>query len=190
MGEPNPEERFSWQEYLAWPREERFELIEGVPYAMLPAPRRRHQEISGELFYQAYTALREGGCTVFAAPFDVKLSSDEEDDAPTVVQPDLTVCCDPEKLTEQGMTGPPDLVVEIVSPESGIADRRRKFAVYESYGVREYWIVDQDEELLEVYLLKGARFSREAVYARDEKLASHVIPGLTVNLNEVFGGAS
>lgn len=190
MEESNPEEQYSWQEYLNWPTDERFELIEGVAYAMSPAPRRRHQEISGEFFYQAYTALRSGGCSVFAAPFDVKLSSDERDNAPTVVQPDLTVTCDSGKLTEQGMTGPPDLIVEIVSPDSGIADRRRKFAVYESYGVREYWIVDQDEELVEVYLLKGARFSREAVYARDEKLASHVVPGLTVNLNEVFGGAS
>ncbi len=190
MALPKPEERYSWQDYLDWPTEERFELIEGEPYAMSPAPRRRHQEISGELFYQAYTALREGGCAVFAAPFDVKLSSDEEDDAPTVVQPDLTVCCDPEKLTEQGMTGPPDLVVEIVSPESGIADRRRKFAVYESYGVREYWIVDQDEELVEVYLLKEGRFSRAAVYAKDEEIASAVVPELTIELCDVFAATS
>ncbi|MFP4407236.1 MAG: Uma2 family endonuclease [Spirochaetaceae bacterium] len=189
MAVPKPEERYSWQEYLNWPTDERFELIEGVAYAMSPAPRRRHQEISGELFYQAYTALREGGCKVFAAPFDVKLSSDEDNDAPTVVQPDLTVCCDPEKLTEQGMTGPPDLVVEIVSPESGIADRRRKFAVYESYGVKEYWIVDQDEELVEVYVLKEGRLNRAAVYAKDEELAGTAVPELRVSLKDVFVSA-
>jgi Uma2 family endonuclease len=186
MEEPKPEERYSWKEYLAWPTEERFELIEGVAHAMSPAPRRRHQEISGELFYQTYSALRGGGCNVFAPPFDVKLSSDEEDDAPTVVQPDLTLCCDPGKLTEEGMTGPPDLVVEIVSPESGIADRRRKFAVYESYGVREYWIVDQDEELVEVYLLENGRYVRAAVYAKEEKLTSSAVPELTVELSPVF----
>jgi Uma2 family endonuclease len=190
MEEPKPEERFSWQEYIAWPTEERFELIEGEPYAMSPDPRRRHQEISGEMFRQAANILHRGGRTIFPAPFDVKLSSDEEDDAPTVVQPDLTVCCDPEKLTEQGMTGPPDLVVEIVSPESGIADRRRKFAVYESYGVREYWIVDQDEELVEVYLHKEGRFSRAAVYAKDEDIASAVVPELTIELCDVFGATS
>ena len=186
MEVPEPEERFSWQEYLAWPTDERFELIEGVAYAMSPAPRRRHQEISGELFRQAANALRGGGCKLFAAPFDVKLSPDEEDEAPTVVQPDLTVCCDPAKLTEQGMTGAPDLVVEIVSPDSGIADRRRKFAVYESYAVAEYWIVDQDEELVEVYLLTEGRYRREAVYARDEGLRSFTVNGLAVDLGEVF----
>ena len=187
MGVPKPEEHYSWQEYLSWPTDERFELIEGAAYAISPAPRRRHQEISGGIFYQAYTALRGRGCSVFAAPFDVKLSSDEDDDAPTVVQPDLTVACDPEKLTEQGMTGPPDLVVEIVSPESGIADRRRKYAVYESYDVREYWIVDQDEELVEVYLLEAGSYVRAAVYAKDEQLTSTAVPELTVSLAEVFG---
>ncbi|MFP4425675.1 MAG: Uma2 family endonuclease, partial [Spirochaetaceae bacterium] len=104
-------------------------------------------------------------------------------------QPDLTVCCDPEKLTEQGMTGPPDLVVEIVSPESGIADRRRKFTVYESYGVKEYWIVDQDEELVEVYVLKEGRLNRAAVYAKDEELAGTAVPELRVSLKDVFVSA-
>lgn len=186
MAVPKSEESYSWQEYLAWPSDERFELIDGIAYAMSPAPRRRHQEISGALFYQAYAALRGGDCSVFAAPFDVKLSSDEEDEAPTVVQPDLTVCCDRSRLTEQGMTGPPALVVEIVSPDSGIADRRRKFTVYESYAVGEYWMVDQDEELVEVYLLREGRFRREAVYARDEKLKSFTVNGLAVDLAEVF----
>lgn len=187
MADPNQEQRYSWKEYLAWSTDERFELIDGVPYAMSPAPRRRHQEISGELFRQAANILRGGDCRVFAAPFDVKLSADEEDEAPTVVQPDLTVACDPDKLTEQGMTGPPDLVVEIVSPDSGIADRRRKYAAYESYGVKEYWIVDQDEELVEVYLLEGGRYRRAAVYAKKEKLTSEAVPELTVELGSVFG---
>lgn len=190
MAIPEYQERYNWQEYLAWPTDERFELIDGVPYAMSPAPRRRHQEISGSLFYQAYSTLRGGGCSVFAAPFDVKLSSDKEDAAPTVVQPDLTVTCDSDKLTEQGMTGPPDLVVEIVSPDSGIADRRRKYAVYESYGVEEYWLVDQDEELVEVYVLEDGRFVRAAVHARDEKITSHAVGELTIDLAEVFGSGA
>lgn len=138
------------------------------------------------MFRQAANILRGGGCRVFAAPFDVKLSDDEEDDAPTVVQPDLTVTCDPAKLTRQGMTGPPDLVVEIVSPESGLADRRRKFAVYERYRVREYWIVDQDEALVEVYLLEEAQFRRKAVYAAGETLTSAAVPDLRIDLGEVF----
>ena len=84
------------------------------------------------------------------------------------------------------MTGAPDLVVEIVSPESGVADRRQKFGVYERYGVREYWIVDQDEALVEVYLLEEAGLRREAVYAAGETLISSAVEGLTIDLGEVF----
>jgi Uma2 family endonuclease len=89
------------------------------------------------------------------APFDVKLSGDTEDARPTVVQPDLPVVCDPSKLTEQGMTGPPDPVIEIVSPDSGFDDRSSKFDLYRDSRVREYWIVDPDERVVEVYRRVG-----------------------------------
>jgi Uma2 family endonuclease len=83
-----------------------------------------------------------------------------------------------------------ELVVEIVSPDSGIADRRRKFAVYERYGVKEYWIVDQDEELVEVYLLETGSYVRAAVYAKEETVTSEAVGGLTVSLSDVFGTGS
>lgn len=189
MEAPQPEQRYSWQEYLNWPADERFELVEGAPYAMSPAPRRRHQEIGGALFNQLYNALKESGCYVFIAPFDVKLSPDEMDDAPTVVQPDISVTCDESKLTEQGMTGPPDLIIEIVSPDSGLADRGRKFDLYRRYGVREYWIVDQEEQLVEVYLLTaGGDYGRVGVYGPTQALSSGVVDAVNVDLSEVFGG--
>lgn len=197
MDAPRFETEYSWQDYLNWPGDERFELIHGTPYAMSPAPRRRHQEVSGEIFRQAANALRGGPCRVFTAPFDVKLSPDEQDHAPTVVQPDVVVVCDAEKLTEQGMTGPPDLVVEVISSDSGIADRRRKFAVYEHFGVREYWLVDPEEELVEVYLRERAdskasagAFRRSGVYAVNERLEAGAVGGLTVDLGEVFRAPS
>ena len=179
--------RYSWAEYLRWPEDERYELVEGVPYAMSPAPGRRHQEISGEMFRQVANQLAATPCRVFHAPFDVKLSADEADDAPTVLQPDITVTCDRSKLTDQGVTGAPDLVVEIVSPDSGLADRRRKFDLYQAYGVSEYWIVDQGESLVEVYLLdSGGSYLRSGVYGRDDRIRATAVPDLEVELKTVF----
>ncbi len=132
-------------------------------------------------------SLYGGECEAYFAPFDVKLSADADDAAPTVVQPDITVTSDRKKLTEQGMTGPPDLVVEIVSPDSGLIDRRRKFDLYERFGVKEYWIVDQDEMVVEVYRLESeGKYLRAGAFGPDDTLAAEAVPGLSVSLAEVF----
>ena len=184
---PREDKRYSWSDYLSWPEGERYELIDGLAYAMSPAPQRRHQEISGEIFRQASNALTGQACRVYDAPFDVKLSADEDDDAPTVVQPDITVTCDRSKLTEQGMTGPPDLVIEIVSPDSGLIDRRRKFELYERFGVNEYWIVDQDERVVEVWRLDSSgSYHRSGVYGPDDTVTAAAVPDVVVSLAEVF----
>ncbi|MFP4705408.1 MAG: Uma2 family endonuclease, partial [Spirochaetaceae bacterium] len=131
-------------------------------------------EISGEIFRQAANALSGRPCRVY-------------DEAPTVVQPDITVTCDRSKLTEQGMTGPPDLVVEIVSPDSGLIDRRRKFDLYERFGVREYWMVDQDERVVEVYRLDTDRsYRRSGIFGPEDTVTAVAVPELVVSLAEVF----
>ena len=184
---PKEAERYRWSDYLAWPEGERYELIDGIAYAMSPAPRRRHQEIAGEMFRQAANALQKKPCYVYDAPFDVKLSPDTDDDAPTVVQPDITITCDRSKLTEQGMTGPPDLVIEIVSPESGLIDRRRKFDLYERFGVTEYWIVDHDERVVEVYRLDdGGSYRRIGAFGPEDTVTAEAVPELSISLAEVF----
>lgn len=103
-----------------------------------------------------------------------------------MVQPDLTVVCDEAKLTEQGVTGAPDLVVEIVSPDSGFHDRGRKFDLYESYGVREYWIVDPNEQLIELYRLEDSRFIRGGVSGPKDTLAATAVPAVQVDLSLLF----
>ena len=185
MEQPSPQERYSWNDYLSWPPDERYELIDGTAYAVA-APRRRHQEIVGEIFRQAATTLKGRPCRVFIAPFDVKLSGDDADDSPTVLQPDIVVTCDTSKLTRQGMSGAPDLVVEVVSSDSGLADRRRKFEVYRRYGVGEYWIVDGDEVVAEVYLLESdGTYRRAAVLGPEDRLKATVTE-LAIDLAEVF----
>lgn len=181
------ERRYTYQEYLSWPEGERYELVDGVAYAKSPAPSYGHQKSSGEIFRQMSNQLLQRECQVFAAPFDVKLTAPDKDEAPTVIQPDIMVGCDPERFNSHGHLGAPDLVVEIVSPDSGVADRKRKFALYEQYGVREYWIVDQEERVAEVYLLdEGGRYSRRGAYGPAETLSAAAVPELSVDLGLVF----
>ena len=123
------EERFTYGDYVTWDDDERWELIDGVPYNMSPAPRVRHQAISRELLAEFVLYLRGKSCQVFAAPFDVRLpESDERDDlVETVVQPDLSVICDRGKLDDAGCRGAPDLIVEILSPGTAHKDLKVKF---------------------------------------------------------------
>ena len=190
MGIPKEFERYSYGDYLSWTEGERWELINGVAYAMSPAPYRGHQEIVGELYRQFANYLLDKPCRVYTAPFDVKFNADEDDDAPTVLEPDLVVCCDANKLTPRGIHGAPDLVVEVLSPASATADRKRKFAVYERSGVEEYWIVDGDEKVVEVYRLDDRRrYRRVGAFGPDESITPGRFPGLSVSLPLVFRDA-
>ncbi len=154
------EARHTYAEYCRWPDDGRWELIDGVAYAMAPAPARRHQELLGELFRQAANALQGQPCRVFIAPFDVRLPrAGEADDAvDTVVQPDLSVVCDAAKLDERGCRGAPDWVVEVLSPATAGHDHILKRAVYERAGVREYWLVHPVDRIVTIYGLHDGRF--------------------------------
>ncbi|RME64394.1 MAG: Uma2 family endonuclease, partial [Nitrospirae bacterium] len=121
--------RFSYQDYLTWPEDERWELIDGEAYCMSPAPKVKHQRILNNLAYEFTRQLKEG-CKHFIAPTDVVL------DEFNVVQPDLFVVCSKKKITEDNIQGAPDLVVEITSPATELKDRREKKALYERFGVK------------------------------------------------------
>lgn len=183
------EERYSYADLLNWPGEERWELIDGVAYAMSPAPSRRHQDIAIALAALFFLNLEDRPCRVYAPPFDVRLPSPAEDGktATTVVQPDLTVVCDREKLDERGCVGSPTLVVEILSPETAIRDKREKFHAYEQAGVPEYWIVSPWERTLMIFTLdEHGRYGAPTIYGNDEQAPVGVLPGLTIDLERVF----
>lgn len=118
------EKRYTYGDYLTWPDEERWELIEGVPYDMTPAPSTNHQRILGELFRQISTFLLDRDCEVFIAPFDVRLPEGDEADEQiiTVVQPDIAVICDPAKIDRRGCRKAPDFIIEILSPSTAAKD--------------------------------------------------------------------
>ena len=151
------EQHHTYGEYLLWPEDQRYELIDGVAYAMTPAPTRRHQEVLGELFRQVANALQHHPCKAFIAPFDVRLPKGDEADeqVDTVVQPDLSVICDPDKLDERGCRGAPDWVVEVLSPATASHDHKLKRAVYERAGVREYWLIHPIDRMVTIYRLEN-----------------------------------
>lgn len=188
MGIPKEKEKYSYKDYMSWPENERWELINGEVYSMSPAPNRIHQKISGNLFYQIYDYLYGKSCEVYEAPFDVKLTPDEEDQSPTILQPDIIVCCDNNKFTDQGLTGAPDLIIEIVSPSTGMIDRKLKYDLYEKYGVKEYWIVEPVEKVIEIFSRneKGL-FDKREVYGEKDIVKVNTLPGLEIDLQRVFG---
>jgi Uma2 family endonuclease len=186
-----PDERFTYGQYCQWDDGERWELINGVPYNMSPAPERRHQGILMRVSLKVGNFLAGKPCQVYFAPFDVRLPdlSDQDDsNVLTVVQPDLVVICDEKKLDDRGCRGAPDLVVEILSPSTSRKDIGVKFSLYERHGVREYWIIHPAEESLMVFTIGAdGKYGRPQGYGRGDLAASTVLEGLELNLEEVFG---
>ena len=149
-------DRYTYREYKTWPDDERWELIDGVAYDMSPAPRRLHQTLLGAIFTQLSLFFSGNPCWPHIAPVDVFLSDpgEEPDDTKNVVQPDAFVVCDQNKLTDSGVVGAPDFIIEILSPSTAMKDQTEKRKLYEAKGVREYWILNPDTFELFIYTLK------------------------------------
>jgi len=142
------EKIYTVNDIYALPYGERAELIDGQIYYMAP-PNRIHQKISWKLHQVIanYIDSNKGTCEVYAAPFAVFLNEDDKN----YVEPDISVICDKNKLTDQGCNGAPDWIIEIVSPSSRRMDYYTKLFKYRTAGVREYWIVDPEKERVTVY---------------------------------------
>ena len=176
------EDIFTYKDYLFWDSDERYEIIDGVAYAM-SSPTARHQGVSRELMVLIHEFLKGKPCEVYAAPFDVRLFPEEDGSDTTVVQPDILVVCDPSKLSDgKACKGAPNLIIEILSAGSAIMDRKVKAEKYREAGVREYWIVNAQTLDVMVNLLTDGRYV-STVYKDNVK--SSVLSGLTVNLNTV-----
>jgi Uma2 family endonuclease len=180
-------EHHTYAEYLTWPDELRYELIEGRAYAMAPAPSVSHQEVVGALYRQVADALDASDCRVLVAPIDVRLPDGNEDDArvETVVQPDLLVVCDPAKVDERGVRGAPDWVVEVLSPATAVHDHERKRRIYERHGVREYWLVHPVERMLMLYRLEGELYGKPHVEELVNETAVGVLTSVRIDWSRV-----
>ena len=182
-------ETFTYGDYLNWSDEERWELIDGTPYNMTPAPSRSHQGISRELLKQFAVYLTGKTCKVYAAPSDVRLpkGNEKDEEIETVVQPDLVVVCEQQKLDEQGCKGAPDLIVEILSPHTAKKDLTIKFSLYERVGVKKYWIVDPGNKIVQVYTSgEDGRLGRPEIYTSDDQIKVGILLDLVIDLTMVF----
>ena len=146
------EEFYTIEDIYDLPDGEREELLDGRSYYMAP-PNTRHQMLVSDLHYQIkdYIRRKNGKCQVFPAPFAVFLNEDDSN----YVEPDISVICDKNKITEKGCNGAPDWVIEIVSPGSKQMDYFTKLFKYRTAGVREYWIVDPAKDVVMVYRFEG-----------------------------------
>lgn len=187
----DPNETYSYADYLRWRFEQSVELIKGKVYTMSPAPRSVHQRISMRLSGELYTHFRGQSCEVYPAPFDVRLPNLDYEPGfnakiHTVVQPDISVICDPVKIDEFGCVGPPDWIIEITSPSTHKKDFSEKFDLYESAGVREYWIVVPKSQEIYVYALNEGLLEQREVYEQGAQARSIVFPEFAVAVNEIM----
>ena len=184
--------RYNYSDYLMWQFQERVELLKGKLFPMA-APNVNHQRISGNLYYYLRDYLENKQCDLFAAPFDVRLPLPShkvmDDKIDTVVQPDLCVVCDENKLTKQSCVGAPDLIVEILSPGNSRREMKDKFELYEEAGVLEYWVIDPERKAVFAYYLdeKSHKYTAQLPTLTDEDiLESRIFEGLKIELHKIF----
>ncbi len=180
---------FTYGDYLKWPEDERWELIDGLPYAMTPSPKFRHQDLAGAFYAFFRLAFKGKLCRAAHAPFDVLLPKQggSLETIDTVVQPDVLVFCDPKKLITGTLRGAPDLVVEVLSPSTVERDWGEKMRLYEKHGVRCYLIVDPWAETVTQRVLDAnGQFSTLGIFAQSDKMPIAIFPDLIIDLTEVF----
>ena len=178
---PKLKDRNTVHDYMTWPDEERWEIIDGFVYDMSPAPSLYHQTVSVNLTSILRTALRGKTCRVFSAPTDVVLSDYD------VVQPDVLVVCDPKKMTERNIQGAPDLIIEILSPSTSTKDQREKFYLYEKFGVHEYLIIEPDAKHVRRFALGDDElFDRGEIFDAQQILALKSLEDIEIPLWDIF----
>lgn len=187
----SPDGVYSYADYLTWKFDERVELIKGKLFKMSPAPNRMHQRIAGDMFSQIHQFLMENPCQTYFAPFDVRLldskrSKKADQDIYSVVQPDICVICDLDKLDDKGCIGAPDWIIEILSPGNSKKELNEKYRLYEENGVREYWIVHPNDQTIAIFELKDDRYQLRKLYSSEEEVSVSIFPDLVMDLQKVF----
>lgn len=164
------------------PDGKRAELIDGQIYYMAP-PNTKHQKILSFLHLEIgnYIRANKGSCEVFPAPFAVFLTADDS----KYLEPDISVICDTDKITEHGCNGAPDWIIEIVSPSSRPMDYYTKLSLYRSAGVREYWIVDPMKQIILIYDMEHA--AAPVIYSFTDRIKVEIYDDLYINFSDIAG---
>ena len=180
--------KLTYADYLKFDFDYMVELIKGQLHKMTPAPNSYHQQISAQLTYEFVNYFRTNPCSFFHAPFDVILpiANEQKQTATTVVQPDLCVICDQNKIEETGCFGPPDLIIEILSTSTQKKDLNDKYSIYEQTGVNEYWTIYPQEKMLHIHQLKEGHYLRPTIFNENDIVYPFLFPELGINLANIF----
>lgn len=173
---------YTEEDYYNVPEGVRCELINGSLIYAQAAPSRIHQKIQRELTIVIgnYIKSKGGKCEVYPAPFSVKLKEDESN----IVEPDICVICDPDKLTDRGCTGAPDWIIEIISPFNKSHDYITKLKLYKDAGVREYWIVDPTTSSVLVYHMEDQDFDIKS-YTFNDSIDVNIYDDLSIDFKSL-----
>ena len=182
--------QYTYADYLTWQFTDRVELIKGWIRKMSPAPNVIHQKISFNLSVELGNFFKNSNCNVFAAPFDVRLinkrRSTDNSQIITVVQPDLCIICDDNKLDENGCIGAPDWIIEILSPGNTKKETQEKFSLYEENLVKEYWIVQPGDQNILVFDLINDKYQLRKIYTNEDVVPCGIFSELQINFAEIF----
>ena len=179
----------TYGDYLIWSRTSGDELIDGTAYVKEPpSPTLPHQMIAGEIYRQACNALEGTIWRVFVAPLDVRLpkSGERDEDVDTVVQPDVFITCDHQKLDYRGMRGAPDWLAEVLSPSTARYDRTVKIAAYERAGVSEVWLINPSDRTVTIYRLEEGHYGRPTVLQLNGKTQLVAVPAVSINWDSII----
>lgn len=176
---------YTYADYLMWKIKDRVEILKGKIFKMSPAPAISHQSISFNLSGLFFMYFHNKPCKVFASPFDVVFKNkDGKED--TVVQPDLCVVCDPEKLADgKRCQGAPDLIIEILSPGNSKKELKNKYELYQEAGVREYWLVHPQDEYVIINVLENNLYRALPPFV-DKEVTSVIFPDLSLQTEDIF----
>ncbi|MDE7312685.1 MAG: Uma2 family endonuclease [Eubacterium sp.] len=179
---PLPQEKlYTSNDYWSLPDGQRAELIDGKLYNMAP-PNRMHQKLVTKFvsLIENHIAAHHGDCEVYPAPFAVNLDANDK----IWIEPDLSVICDKQKLTNRGCKGAPDWIIEIVSPSSIRMDYSVKLFKYRTAGVREYWIVNPIKQTVQTYSFENEEDAGH--YSFEDEISAKVLEGFTVRICELL----
>ena len=175
---------YTYADYLEWEGTERYELFNGEAFQMA-SPSVAHQALLVGLSTIFDTWLQGKTCKVFISPLDVRLFPKEDKSDKTVVQPDLLVVCDKNKIDKGSINGAPDLVIEIISPSNTNSECFRKFNYYLKAGVREYWVVDPELKKVQVHIYEDGHYI-STVYEDNDRIPVTALPGLGIALADLW----
>jgi Uma2 family endonuclease len=183
----------TYADYLVWSADSGNEVIDGVAYVREPpSPSRLHQEFVLELGHQLAQSLTNKSVRAYIGPFDVRLpkGSNADDQIDTVVQPDVLIVCDLQKLDDRGVRGAPDWIAEVLSPSTARYDRTTKLHAYERAGVPEVWLIDPIDRTVAIHRIAGGRYGRPIILELGGRTAVAAVPGVSIDWDRLLAHES